>query len=216
MVRLVVLEFQPEVVVPTVGSTAPAGVIDTGHPDDAARAKFRRPGPFPMAALCWTVVGAAPPDVPTASGPTFDLVEHVGWLAPADEIASTDPADVVKQVSFLHASTGVTIDEFRAHYRDHVALARRLMPSLWQYIQYDVHDIQYDVHEIGGDRADRAHGVVAVSVLWFKTTADFVHRYFLTPDDAEEFRSHEGFLDLTKAITFVGTSHPTSGPAARP
>lgn len=214
MVRLMVLESKPEVVLRAAGSTGGSEVIDTGHPDDAVRAKFRRPGPFPMVALRWTGTGtgtggAGTPEPAPSRGPWFDLVEHVGWLAPPGEVASTDAADVVKQVSFLHASDGVTASEFRAHYRDHVALARRLMPSLWQYLQYDV-------QVIGGDRAALASGVVAVSVLWFKTTADFLHRYFLTPDDAEEFRSHEGFLDLTRAVTFVGTSHPTSGPVDRP
>jgi hypothetical protein len=207
MVWLHVIESHPEV---ALSSIARREVIDSAHPHDGVRAKFSRSGPFPVGGLRW-VGDDQPPTAPDRArpGPTFELAEHVGWLAADSDVASTDPSDVVKQVSFLHASTTVTPTEFREHYRDHVALARRLMPSLWQYVQYDVLDIV-------GTRAADAAGVVAVSVLWFKTTGDFLDRYFLSAEDAEEFRSHEGFLDLRKAYTFVGTSHPTAGPAARP
>ena len=37
-----------------------------------------------------------------------------------------------------HASAGTPLDEFRSHYRDHVDVARRHMPALWQYRQHDV------------------------------------------------------------------------------
>ena len=181
-------------------------VLDVPHPDAAARARFTRPGPFPIAALQWCRDGLRPAD-PVL---TFTVVEHIGWLAADDEDA--DPTDVVKQVSFLRAGTGVTPEEFRAHYRHHVEVARRHMPSLWQYVQYDVTGVDGRVPSVVRD----ASGIVAVSVLWFRSTDDFLNRYFASPEDQAEFQSHEGFLDLSSAFTFVATSHPTAGPLARP
>lgn len=194
-------------------SSSETMVFDRPHAVAEVRERFTRPGPFNAAALRWT---ASDPrrdgDVATlrgSAGPTFELAEHVGWLAAASEVAATDPRDVVKQVSFLCASKTVTREEFRAHYRDHVALARRLMPSLWQYVQYDV-------VAVTGRGAEQAGGIVAVSVLWFRSTHDFLHRYFLTRADEDEFRSHEGFLDLGRAFSVVMSSHPGSGATDRP
>ncbi len=122
---------------------------------------------------------------------------HVGWDGTDDGV---DVEDAVKQVSFLHASAGTSLDEFRAHYRDHVGVARRHMPALWRYRQHDVVSVQGPNAEIGG-------GVVAISELWFRSTDDFLHRYFASPEDEAEFRSHEGFLDLPRAFSFVCASH---------
>jgi hypothetical protein len=181
-------------------------IIDVPHANAAARAKFARPGPFPVTGLQWR-----PGDEPPSTGPlTFTVAEHVGWLA--DDVEGADAADVVKQVSFLHASADVTIDEFRHHYRHHVEVARRHMPTLWQYVQYDV--IGVDGAERGAVRA--ASGIVAVSVLWFRSTDDFLERYFASPEDEAEFRSQEGFLDLSKAFTFVAGVQLAADPVARP
>jgi hypothetical protein len=181
------------------GREQPGGIVDVPHPDAAARAKFSRPGPFPIAALRWS--GDSNHGEPASL--SFVLREHVGWLA--SDAADADPADVVKQVSFLRASDTVTPDEFRAHYRHHVEVARRHMPALWQYVQYDVENT-----------SDAGIGIDAVSVLWFRSTDDFLHRYFASPEDEAEFRAQEGFLDLSKAFTFVATSHPSAAPTARP
>jgi EthD domain len=178
------------------------GVVDVAHPDDAARRRFGRRGGFDAAALVWTDGESV-----DAGGPSFRLEEHVGWLAP--DAGDADPVDVVKQVSFLQKSASVDLDEFRTHYRHHVELARRHMPTLWQYVQYDVTGID-------GPRAEPAVGIVAVSTLWFRTTDDFLNRYFASPEDQAAFQAEEGFLDLTKAFSFVVTSHPSCGPAARP
>jgi hypothetical protein len=184
----------------------PVGIVDVPHADAAARARFARPGRFPIDALWWH---DARPTADPGDALVFSLAEHVGWLAPDPDDA--DPIDVVKQVSFLRASNTVTLDEFRTHYRHHVEVARRHMPALWQYVQYDVVAI-----EGSADRVEAATGTVAISVLWFRSTDDFCNRYFASAADAKEFRSHEGFLDLSGAFTFVGTSHPSAGPADRP
>ena len=175
-------------------------IIDVPHPNEEARRRFGRRTAFAAPALGWTTDSKPAPK----GGPTFLLREHVGWLARDAETA--DPLDVVKQVSFLHKSDSVDLDEFRASYRHHVEVARRHMHTLWQYVQYDVDSI------LGPD-AGPAQGIVAVSVLWFRTTDDFCNRYFASPEDQAQFQSEEGFLDLSKAFSFVVTSHPSAGPA---
>ena len=216
MTRLTVLETTE----PAGRELGPGVVVDLPHPDDAARARFSRPGTFPAAALVWT--GNAPlesgglsfgssfgPSFGSSFGLAFSLEEHVGWLAASADAAAADPLDVVKQVSFLRKSDTVDLDGFRDHYRHHVELARKHMPALWQYVQYDVLGVD-------GPGADPAADIVAVSVLWFRSTDDFLNHYFASPEDAAAFQAEEGFLDLTKAFSFVMTSHPSAGPAARP
>jgi hypothetical protein len=196
MTRLTVIERG------TAVPDVPAAVIDLRHPNEAARQRFARPGAFDPAALVWT------DDEPLGvGGPSFVLREHVGWLAP--EADRADPTDVVKQVSFLHKSATVDLDGFRTHYRHHVEVARRHMHTLWQYVQYDVEAIE-------GPAVGPANGIVAVSVLWFASTDDFLHRYFASAEDQRAFTAEEGFLDLTKAFSFIVTSHPSAGPASRP
>jgi hypothetical protein len=189
----------------------PAGaddIVDVPHANASVRERFSRPGPFAIDALVWASAAAPATDVATTL--TFTLEEHVGWPAPDDDDA--DPGEVVKQVSFLRAADGYGEAEFRVCYRHHVAVARRHMPTLWQYVQYDVTGVA------GPDPATvrAATGIVAVSVLWFRTTDDFLHRYFASPQDAIEFRSHEGFLDLSGAFTFVAGCELAPSPAARP
>jgi hypothetical protein len=180
-------------------------VLDVPHGNVGARERFSRPGPFPVAALEWR-----PDSTPTRPAPlTFTVREHVGWLADEAEVADADPADVVKQVSFLQASSTVTPEEFRSHYRDHVGVARRHMPNLWQYVQYDVTGVAASAPDL----VRAAAGFTAVSVLWFRSTDDFLNRYFASAEDEAEFRSHEGFLDLSRAFTFVARADPAT---ARP
>jgi hypothetical protein len=192
--------------------TQDGGLLDLPHPHADARRRFSRPGLFAVDALWWTDGASAPP-LPDVIGAdlAFTVESHLGWGATdADDV---DVDDVVKQVSFLHASEGTPLDKFRSHYRDHVEVARAHMPALWQYRQNDV------VAVSGAQRAIGA-GVVAISELWFRSTDDFLHRYFASPADEAEFRSHEGFLDLPKAFSFVCSSHalgpePGREPGAR-
>lgn len=179
----------------------PGAIIDVPHPHETARRRFGRRTQFPAGALAWTP-GAVP-----GSELSFSLDEHVGWLAP--DAADADPLDVVKQVSFLHKSDDYSLERFRTHYRHHVEVARRHMHTLWQYVQYDVRDIT-------GSRAADAAGIISVSVLWFRSTDDFLNRYFASPQDQADFQAEEGFLDLPKAFSFVVTSHPSAPAHARP
>ena len=130
-----------------------ATVVDRAHPHEEARRRFGRRTWFPASALAWGDDRSRPGD-----RLWFGLEEHVGWLAPDAEVAATDPADVVKQVSFLKKSDIVDLAGIRRDYRHHVEVARRHMHTLWQYVQYDV-------VEIGGTDAAAADEYVAVSVL---------------------------------------------------
>jgi hypothetical protein len=180
--------------------SAPAdGVLDLPHADDRARARFARPGLLAVDALWWSAGDASRP-VPASFASDLELTveTHVGWTGA--DAGDADPDDAVKQVSFLHASAGTPLAEFRSHYRDHVDVARRHMPALWQYRQHDVVEVQGTRHDVGA-------GIVAVSELWFRSVDDFLHRYFASPEDEAEFRSREGFLDLSKAFSFVCSSH---------
>jgi hypothetical protein len=183
-------------------ATPTGGIVDRAHPNETARRRFGRRTAFGAAALAWTA------QTPVAGADVwFALDEHIGWVAP--DAPSADPLDVVKQVSFLHKSDTVDLVGFRRHYRHHVEVARRHMHTLWQYVQYDV-------TAIGGPGAAKADGIVAVSVLWFRSTDDFLHRYFASAEDQQQFQSEEGFLDLTKAFSFVISTQPPAGPADRP
>ncbi len=186
------------------------GILDVAHRDPAARARFARPPLMAFDALWWTEVGGTLPAglEPATEAFRLTLEAHVGWH-PADPGAGL-PGDVVKQVSFLCAAEGYGEDRFREHYRHHVALARRHMPALWRYVQNDV------VGRDDGVASSAPAGIppfVAVSELWFRTTADFCERYFPSAEDQRQFSAAEGFLDLTRAVSFVCTSlAPPAGP----
>jgi hypothetical protein len=183
-------------------------LVDLPHGDEAARARFGRRRRLPMDALVWLPEGDAVPAALASSyaeAVRYTVVDHVGWRPYAYDPA--DPADVVKQVSLLAASDGYGEEVFRAHYRHHVGVARRHIHALWQYVQNDVVAVQ------GGSEHEQA--ITAVSELWFHHTDDFVNRYFPTPRDEEVFRSHEDFLDLTKAASFIATSHVLDAPGGR-
>jgi hypothetical protein len=194
MTKLTVLREAPAAADPIPEGT----LVDVPHPNEEARDRFRRPGAFSVGALAWregdTPLTGAFADFD--AGITFTVDSVVGWLPSS---AAPDRADVVKQVSFLWATPGWCIEDFRTHYRMHVDVARRHMPALWQYVQHDV-------VAIDGPASGPAADVVAISTLWFATSDDFLHRYFASPGDAAEFRSHEGFLDLGRAFSFVCTT----------
>lgn len=181
-------------------------VLDLPHRNEEARVLFGRQSPIAIDALAWLPKGSALPEPWSeifAERFRLSVAAHVGWRPPPAE-SSADPSDSVKQVSFLHASAGTDEKAFRAHYRHHVELARRHMPALWQYVQNDV--------EGASDDAIPAAGVVAVSELWFRTTDDFLNRYFPSEADRREFSSQEGFLDLSQATSFICTSHHLASP----
>jgi hypothetical protein len=183
-----------------VTSTDPGPVLDLPHRSLDARFLFGRRAPIVIDALAWLEQGARLPttwEIAFRERFRLTLRAHLGWRPPTDD--DPDPLDVVKQVSFLHASAGTDDETFRAHYRHHVDVAGRHMPALWQYVQNDVVDAS-------GDAAP-AEGVVAVSELWFRTTDDFLNRYFPSEEDRRAFSAQEGFLDLTQATSFVCTSH---------
>lgn len=173
--------------------------VDVSHEDPAVRGRFGRRSPVPFDAAVFgvdvtsAIVGLGSP----VAVAVFEVEEHFGWLSDLDwGQPFVDPVEVVKQVSFLYAGDGIGASEFREHYRRHVDVARRHMPSLWQYVQNDVTSVT-------GAAADACAGIVAVSELWFARADDFVHRYFPSAEDEAAFRSHEGFLDLSRVFSLI-------------
>ncbi|GEM_PF-5963253 len=195
-----------ERVVERVGAAAgDIATLDLPHPSAAARARFDFEFPITIDALAWLPIGAA---LPAAWATSFEetfrytVAETVGW--PAGSGDESAPDDVVKQVSFLHGSEGYSLEAFRSNYRHHVGVASKYMPALWQYVQNDVEAIHGDAPE--------AKGVLAISELWFRTTDDFVDRYFPSEEDQRAFSSHEDFLDLRFATSFVcASTRPKAG-----
>ena len=181
------------------GGGVSTAVLDLPHPSAEARARFDFEFPIAIDALAWLDVGESLPAEWTRffdESFRYTVSSKVGWPAPVEDEALPD--DVVKQVSFLHGSEGYSLEAFRGHYRDHVGVARKYMPALWQYVQNDVEAIVGDAPE--------AKGVLAISELWFRTTDDFVHRYFPSEADQRAFSAHEDFLDLRFATSFVCAS----------
>ena len=199
-------EYGLERVVERVGAAGnDVASLDLPHPSASARARFDFEFPITIDALAWLPVGEA---MPAAWAKIFEesfrytVAETVGW--PAGSSDEGAPDDVVKQVSFLHGSEGYSLEAFRSHYRDHVGVAKKYMPALWQYVQNDVEAIHGDAPE--------AKGVLAISELWFRTTGDFVDRYFPSEEDQRAFSSHEDFLDLRFATSFVcASARPKTG-----
>jgi hypothetical protein len=131
---------------------------------------------------------------------SFAVTEHIGierhrdW---PDDVATPG----LKHVSFLAAT--VPTAAFRAAYRHHVDLVLEHLPTMWRYVQNDV---------------DRAHGsgadgVAAVSELSYRSDDDYERRWAKGPAGEEEFRSHEGFLDLPRTVTLLCAEHVLRSPA---
>ena len=123
---------------------------------------------------------------------SFRLEEHIGWEYERDWPDGT-PTPGVKQISMLTAAAGYGTDEFRRHYRHHVALTRKHMPAVWRYVQNDV----------AAGSGEGCEGIVAVSELYFRSVDDFLERYFPTEEDRRTFVANEGFLDLPRAFSVM-------------
>ena len=127
----------------------------------------------------------------------------IGWEYERDWPDGT-PTPGVKQISMLTAAAGYGTDEFRRHYRHHVALTRKHMPAVWRYVQNDV----------AAGSGEGCEGIVAVSELYFRSVDDFLERYFPTEEDRRTFVANEGFLDLPRAFSVICNEFVLeSGPA---
>ena len=131
----------------------------------------------------------------------------MGWVGA--DVGDADPDDAVKQVSFLHASAGTPLDEFR------VALPRsrrgRTSPHA-RAVAVPRSTTSIDVERCAASTQAPASSRSPNCGSARSTTSCI--RYFASPEDEAEFRSHEGFLDLAKAFSFVVLVAPVAGPAA--
>ena len=175
------------------GSWQLSTAVLTASSSAEARARFdfdfrSRSTPWPG----WASANLCPPNGLSSTSRLIHGSSKVGWSAPAEDEALPD--DVVKQVSFLHGTEGYSLDAFLDHYR--VGVANKNMPALWQYIQNDVEAIVADARGRGARDLE----------LGFRTTDDFVNRYFPSEADQRAFSAHEDFLDLRFATSFVCAS----------
>jgi hypothetical protein len=165
------------ITVPDDGATL--RVIDELHPDRALL--YERSGRTPSASrydrLVWTWGATAP--VPGGIA-AYELEEHEGWLARGPAA----PPAAVKSVSFVFRKEGISVGDFRQHYREHV-------PVAWEHHLGCSRYLQNDVARVFGD----APPCDGFSELWYTTVDDFVDRHWGHGDasvravraDTEEF-----------------------------
>lgn len=170
---------------------------------DRAGSKGRTPPPFQT--LLWRDHGPGDPRPPLMPEGLADvatrwaalqLLEHPAW----DDTAGLGIVPQVKQVSFLRARSGLTVEGFRRHFREHVAVARVHHPAICRYAQHDVLDAD----------GDPSLAVQGVSELWFADESSLVRRYFAGPDSVAVVRT-----DNREYIDFSGTLSLLVRPAGR-
>jgi len=149
----------------------------------------------------WCAPGATP-------GPLVgDGLEHL-WTLTVDETLAIGERSVgaepgaVKHIAFLRRA--VPTPEFVASYRHHVELVREHLPRIARYVQNEVRS---------GDYPGRA--IDAVSELTFASVDDHATRWVKGEAGAQEFRSHEGFLDLGAVLQVACAEHVVHHPDAR-
>lgn len=125
---------------------------------------------------------------------TFTVDEHIGIPRPRTwPLGEATPG--LKHLSLLCGT--VPTAEFRAAYRHHVELVHEHLPTMWRYVQNDI------------DRAvgPRASEFAAISELSYESQVEYDRRWAKGDAGEEEFRSHEGFLDLPKTVTMMCTEY---------
>lgn len=195
----------------TLDGTAHALAVQIDVARVGSRARFSRVvwpdlGPVHAVLTRWfaddgdDALAVAPPLPGVTTVWSFAVTEHIGIERPRDWPDGV-PTPGLKHVSFLAAT--VATDEFRAAYRHHVELVLEHLPTMWRYVQNDVD------HAHGSG----AGGVAAVSELSYRSDDDYERRWAKGAAGEEEFRSHEGFLDLPRTVTLLCTEHVLRSPS---
>lgn len=174
---------------------------------DRAGSKGRTPPPFQT--LLWR--GHGPHDRRAALVPdglpgvaerwaAWRVLEHPGW----DDTAHLRITPQVKQVSFLKAQTGLTVQAFRRHFREHVEVARIHHPAICRYAQHDVLDAA----------GDPTLDVQGVSELWFVDESSLVTHYFAGPDSVAIVRAdNREYIDFSGTLSLLVRPHDERGPS---
>jgi uncharacterized protein (TIGR02118 family) len=173
---------------PDDGSTRQ--VLDVLHPDrlDALGRRGQKPTTSTLDTLAWTWGGTAP--FP-AGALAYELEEHEAWL---EREAGAPPA-AIKSVSFVFRKEGISVEEFRRHYREHVPVAWEHHHGCSRYVQNDV------ARMIGAD-TPQADGF---SELWYTTIDDFVDRHWGHGEDSVKAvrADTEEFIDFARTFSLI-------------
>jgi uncharacterized protein (TIGR02118 family) len=175
------------IVMPSDGATRQ--VLDQLHPDriSALEARGQKPTTSLLDTLAWTWDATAP--IP-ADALAYELEEHVAWAA-RDESA---PRAAIKSVSFVKRKEGISVEEFRHHYREHV-------PVAWEHHVGCSRYVQNDVTAIFGD-APPADGF---SELWYTTIDDFVNHHWGQGEASKQAvrEDTEEFIDFSRTFSLI-------------
>jgi uncharacterized protein (TIGR02118 family) len=164
--------------------------VDRLHPDrvDALARRGQKPAGSDLDTLVWTWDATAP--VPP-SALAYDLDEHVAWL----EREADAPPPAIKSVSFVFRKEGISVEEFRHHYREHV-------PVAWEHHLGCSRYVQNDVARVWGDATPPADGF---SELWYTTVDDFVERHWGHGEaSVKAVRADtEEFIDFSRTFSLI-------------
>jgi uncharacterized protein (TIGR02118 family) len=163
--------------------------VDRLHPD-RLEALARR-GQKPTTSALDTLVWSWDPTAPVPAGvAAYALEEHVAW----PERDAGAPAPAIKSVSFVVRKQGISVEEFRRHYREHVEVA-------WEHHVGCSRYVQNDVARVHGD-APPADGF---SELWYTTVEDFVERHWGRGDEsvAAVRADTEEFIDFSRTFSLI-------------
>jgi hypothetical protein len=165
-------------------------IVDVLHPQRVALLERRgqKPSSATFDHLVWTWDATAP--FP-ANAIAYELEEHEGWL----ERDADAPAAAIKSVSFVFRKEGISVDEFRRHYREHV-------PVAWEHHLGCSRYMQNDVARVVGADTPQADGF---SELWYTTVDDFVDRHWGYGDaSVKAVRADtEEFIDFSRTFSLI-------------
>jgi hypothetical protein len=148
---------------------------------------------------CWTEEPEAPLsglDPLCDVGAVLQLDERPGWDH-SDDGGEVLGAKAVKMVSFVVRRPGVERRKFERDYAEHVAVARVHHPGVWRYVQNIV-------TRGSGEGAD---GVEAVSELWYRSSDDFLTRFYANDDSPRVVKTdNEEYIDFARTRSLVLTT----------
>ncbi len=165
----------------------------------AAGLRFDGQAVYDALLWCWT----DEPEAPLSSlEPLCDvravltLDERPGW--DRSEVGG-DPldAEAVKMVSFVVRRREVERQKFEEDYAEHVAVARVHHPGVWRYVQ----------NLVTGGRGEGADGVEAISELWYRSSADFLGRFYANADSPGVVKAdNEEYIDFARTRSLILTT----------
>lgn len=111
--------------------------------------------------------------------------EHTAWDHEADAYDGS-PSLGVKQISFVGKRPDITDEEFAAHYRAHVDIARIHHAGVRKYQQNIVARVS----------RNGTSTVAGISEFWFRSVDDLINRYYAFDDSSAVTRADSAnFLD---------------------